>query len=110
MVKTSTLLIISITALGFGTPVACVYFSVYHSFNWIGATLLSLAAIIMAGTMGFFGIVTGPLGKEEIESLSQSEKKKLELMKAHQRATLEDLDDIIEILKDIRDLLKTAGE
>ncbi|MEM2975177.1 MAG: hypothetical protein QXE76_00505 [Candidatus Bathyarchaeia archaeon] len=110
MVKTSTLLIISITALGFGTPVACVYFSVYHNFNWIGTTLLSLAAIIMAGTLGFFGIVTGPLGEQEIEGLSESEKKRLELMRTHQRATLEELDDIIEILKDIRELLKTAGE
>jgi hypothetical protein len=109
-VKISTLLVISIIALGFGTPVACVYFSVYHNFNWMGATLLSLAAIIMAGTLGFFGIVTGPLGQEEIGGLSESERKKLELMRVHQRATLEELDEMIEILKDIRDILKTAGE
>jgi len=32
------------------------------------------------------------------------------MLRAHQRATLEELDDIIEVLKEIRDMLKAAQE
>jgi ribosomal protein L30/L7E len=44
------------------------------------------------------------------ESLKSSEREKLNLLRAHQRATLEELDDVIDMLKEIRDLLKAAHE
>ncbi len=110
MVKTALLLTISIVALGFGTPAVCVYYSVYYGFNSIIAGLVSIASIIMAGGIGFFGIVQGPLGSMSFEGLSESDKRKLDLMRAHQRATLEELDEMVELLREIRDLLKTTGE
>jgi len=109
MAKTAALIALSVIALGLGVPAVCVYFSVYFGFNWIVAGVLAAIALIVAGAVGVVGIVLGPLG-QSFEGLSFSEREKLNAMRAHQRATLEELDDIIGILTEIRDLLKTTEE
>ena len=40
--------------------------------------------------------------------IDKSEREHLKLLRAHQRATLEEFDDIAAILKEIRDLLKAV--
>lgn len=110
MAKTAALIALAVVAIGFGVPIACIYFSVYHEFNVVLAGIITIVALVIAGGIGFFGIVTGPLGELGSEGVSASEREKLNMMRAHQRATLEEMDDIIAVLRDIRDVLKTAEE
>jgi hypothetical protein len=99
---------LSIVAIGFGVPVASIYFSVYHGFNWLIAGIIGFFALIVAG---FLGVVGMAISSEEIpEGINTSERERLNLMRAHQRATLEELDDIIAILKEIRDILKATEQ
>jgi len=109
MARTSVLTALSITLLGFGVPVACIYFSVFHGFNFIVAGIIAFIAIIVAGVLVVVGIA---IGSEELpsETIKPLEREKLNLLRAHQRATLEELDDITDILKEIRDLLRAAQE
>lgn len=109
MVRTSILTALCIILLGFGVPTICIYFSVFHGFNFIVAGLISLLSLIVAGVLAIIGIA---IGSEEIplETIKPSEREKLNLLRAHQRATLEELDDIIGVLEEIRDLLKAAQE
>jgi hypothetical protein len=82
---------------------------VFHGFNFIVAGIIALLALIVAGILAIIGIA---IGSEEMpsETLKPSEREKLNLLRAHQRATLEELDDIIEVLKEIKDVLKSAQE
>jgi len=109
MAKTAALIALSVVAIGLGVPALCLYLSIFYGFSHIVAGIIAVVSLIMAGVMGFFGIVTGPLG-ERFEGPSASEREKLNTMRAHQRATLEEFDDIIAILEDIRDLLKAVEE
>jgi hypothetical protein len=109
MARTSVLTAFCIILIGFGVPTISIYFSVYHGFNFVAAGLIALTALIVAGVLAVIGIA---VGSEEIpsESLKPSEREKLSLLRAHQRATLDELDDVISLLKDIRDVLKAARE
>jgi hypothetical protein len=82
---------------------------VFHGFNFIVAGIIALLALIVAGILAIIGIA---IGSEEVpsETIKPSEREKLNLFRAHQRATLEELDDIIEVLKEIKDVLKSAQE
>ncbi|MGB9756413.1 MAG: hypothetical protein ACPLVJ_01335 [Candidatus Bathyarchaeales archaeon] len=109
MVRTSLLTALCIILIGFGVPTICIYFSVFYEFNVIVAVLIALLALIVAGILAIIGMA---IGSEEVpsETLKPSEREKLNLLRAHQRATLEELDDIIEVLKEIKDVLKSAQE
>jgi len=109
MVRTSILTALCIILIGFGVPTVCIYFSVFHGFNFIAAGIIAVLALIVAGVLALLGMA---IGSEEMpsESLKPSEMEKLNLLRAHQRATLEELDDVIDMLKEIRDLLKAAHE
>lgn len=110
MAKTAALVALSIIALGFGVPAICIYYCVHQGFNIILAGIIAIIALAMAGVIGFFGIIMRPLGQLEPGGISSSEREKLNMLRAHQRATLEELDDIIAILKEIRDVLRAAQE
>jgi len=109
MVRNATLIALSVVAMGFGVPAICVYSSVYYGFNFIAAGVIGFIAILCAAILGFFGIVTGPLGHSGPDT-SAADRKRLDMMRAHQRATLEQLDDINAVLKEIRDILKATAE
>jgi len=109
MVKSATLIALSAIAVGFGVPAVCVYSTIYYGFNFIMAGILAAIALLTAGAITVVGIVLGPLA-QSFEGPSISEREKLGAMRAHQRATLEELDDIIDVLKEIRDALKAAEE
>jgi len=110
LAKTAALVALSIITIGFGVPALSIYYSVFYGFNSILAGIVIIVALTIAGGLGFFGIVTGPLGHVDFGGPSAAEKEKLNMMRAHQRATLEELDDIITILKDIRDVLKATEQ
>ncbi|MGB9756260.1 MAG: hypothetical protein ACPLVJ_00555 [Candidatus Bathyarchaeales archaeon] len=109
MVRTSLLTALCIILIGFGVPTISIYFSVFYGFNVIVAVLIALLALIVAGILAIIGMA---IGSEEVpsETIKPSEREKLNLLRAHQRATLEELDDIIEVLKEIKDVLKSAQE
>jgi len=101
MVRNSTLVAASAAIIGFGVPALSLYVSIQYGFNYIAAAVISLTAIVVGGALIFFGIVTGPLSLGEDQSAG-----KLRMFRAHLRATLEEMDEIIEILTEIRDLLR----
>jgi hypothetical protein len=109
MAKTAALIALSVIAIGFGVPAVCVYSTVYFGFNFIVTGIIAVVALLIAGAIGFFGIIQGPLG-QSFEGPSVSEREKLNAMRAHQRATLEELDDIIGVLTEIRDALKIVED
>lgn len=99
---------LTITLLGFGVPMLSIYFSVFYGFNLIVAGLVATFALIITGIL----VIVGFISSEELpsEKIKPSEMERLNLLRAHQRATLEELDEIVVILKEIRDLLKAAQE
>lgn len=109
MTKTAALIALSTIAIGLGVPALCLYLSVFYGFSYIVAGIIAIVSLLIAGAIGFFGIVSGPLG-ERFEGPSASERQKLNMMRAHQRATLEEFDDIIAVLEEIRDVLKAVEE
>lgn len=107
MVKTAAWLSLSVVAIGLGVPALCFYYTVYHAFNYVAAAIIAIVALLAAGSIGIVGIVLGPLGQE---AAGDSERRRLEMMRAHQRATLEEFDEIIAVLEEIRDVLKEVEE
>jgi hypothetical protein len=111
MARTSILTALCIILLGFGVPAITIYSSVQYGFNSIIAGVIAVFALIVAGVLAVVGMA---LGWEQSDMMSNAvtpeEKEKLNLLRADQRATLEELDDIVAILKEIRDVLKTAQE
>lgn len=96
-------------ALGFGVPGICLYASLFYGFNYVAASIVAIIALIMAGTLVVLGIVQGPLGSVMDDS-GRFERQKLRTLRDHQRATLDELDGIVDVLGDIRDLLKSVEE
>lgn len=109
MVRTSTWIALSVIAIGLGVPAVSVYYSINLGFNYIVAGIIAAIALFAAAGIAVVGIVLGPLG-QLFEGPSISERQKLDAMRVHQRATLEELDDIIDVLKDIREVLKAVEE
>ena len=109
MSRTSTDITIISVFMGMVVPVACIYAVINYGFNNFTAAVIAIAAIILAGGIAIVGIVLGPLGHSD-DGMSRAERDSLRAMRAHQKATLEELDDIIEVLGDIRDILKSVEE
>ena len=109
MIRNSTLIAISAILIGLGGPAIAIYYGVYYGFSHVIAGIIAVTALTIAGSLLFFGIVSGPLGRE-VNMMMTSERRKLNMMRTHLRATLEELDEIIGVLKEIRDLLKGLEE
>jgi hypothetical protein len=109
MVRTSEITALSIILIGFGVPAICIYSSIAYGFNYIVSGLVAFIALVIAGIVVVLGIA---IGSEEIhvDSSRPSEKERMNLLRANQRATLEEMDEINSILKEIRDLLKATQE
>ena len=111
MVRTSVLTALCIILLGFGVPAISIYSSVHYGFNFILAGLISILALIIAGVIAVVGIALGFRDNETLsDTIAPAEREKLDLLRADERATLEELDDIVVVLKEIRDVLKSAHE
>ncbi len=108
MMRTSVLTALCIILLGFGVPAVCVYSSVQYGFNFIVAGIIAGLALLIAGLLAVVGLA---IGSETVSDLvSPSEREKLNALRADQRATLEEMDDIVTILKEIKDVLKATEE
>ena len=110
MAKTSTIMLgLSVIAIGLGVPVACLYASLYYGFNAVITAVISVFALLVAAAIGVIGVVMGPLG-DTGDDMSRADRERLRAFRAHQRTTLEELDDIIAVLGEIKDVLRSVEE
>ena len=111
-VSLAVLGILSVMLMGAGVPIASVYCTIKYGFDPVAATLISFFAVLFAWVLGFFLFVfvfkshASDILREE---MSPRDREKLNLLRSHLRATLEELDEIKVLLGDIRDVLKEAG-
>ena len=98
-----------IIMIGFGVPAVSIYLSVMYNFNFIASSVISVMALIGAGILGLTAFSMG-LFADYSTKLKSSTVDKLNLFRAHQRATLEELDDIISVLEEIKKLLTEASD
>jgi len=104
-----------VVALGFGLPYVALNYMVFHGLSpWIGVPL-AIFGMLGAGLAIIIGL--GMMGEIQFSSWSEKERIQLRLLsekinayRARQRAMLEELDEMVTILREIRDVLKMASE
>jgi hypothetical protein len=110
MSRTSSIMItLSAIAIGLGVPGICLYASLFYGFNYVAAAIVAFMAILVGGGIVIVGVVQGPLGRVFDDS-GRIERHKLSVLRENQRATLEELDEIVDVLGEIRDVLKSVEE
>ncbi|MFB0558577.1 MAG: hypothetical protein ACETVY_05630 [Candidatus Bathyarchaeia archaeon] len=110
MGKTQAVMVgLATVAIGLGVPAACLYATIFYGFHSVTAAIVAIAGIIIGGGIGVVGIVLGPLG-QTFDDTSRVDRERLRAMRAHQRTTLEEMDDIVAVLGEIRDVLKAVEE
>jgi len=110
MSKTSSIMIgVSAIAIGLGVPGICLYASLFYGFNYVAAAIVAFMAVLVGGGIVIIGVVEGPLGRVFDDS-GRIERHKLRVLRENQQATLEELDDIVDVLGEIRDVLKSVEE
>ncbi|HUS77759.1 MAG TPA: hypothetical protein VM050_03750 [Patescibacteria group bacterium] len=110
MAKTSTIVLgLAVIAIGLGVPVACLYATINYGFNGWTAAFISVAGIIIGGGMGIVGVVMGPLGDSGDDSF-RVERERLKALRVQQRTNLEEFDEVVTLLGEIRDALKAVEE
>lgn len=105
--------IIGVIGLGIFVPYFITMQITAGVLNEIIGLIAIIASVIVAGVLGFFGMIF-------FIALSESSYKwrkpkelienRINVYRARQRAMLEELDEIADILKEIRDVLKSVGE
>lgn len=108
----SSLGIFMVLAIGAGVPISAMYFIVKNGFDIIAGTLISIISILTAGVLGLLLIIfVFEEGREKlIHELDYSERERLNILRAETRAVLEEMDDMVKLLEDIRNILKEVGE
>lgn len=110
MSRTSSIMIgVSAIAIGLGVPGICLYASLFYGFNYVAAAIVAFMAVLVGGGIVIIGVVEGPLGRVFDDS-GRIERHKLRVLRENQQATLEELDDIVDVLGEIRDVLKSVEE
>ena len=110
MSKTSSaLIVLSAIAIGLGVPGICLYASLFYGFNFLAAAAVAFMAVLVGGGIAIVGVVQGPLGRVFDDS-GRVERQRLRMLREQQRATLDELDGIVGVLGEIRDLLKAVEE
>jgi hypothetical protein len=93
-------------AIGVIVPLSALYY-VGHGLSVLVASILVFFALAAATILGVVGIgVTA----ETDASDANTDFERVRVLRASQRAMIEELDDIIELLKQIRDSLSPKGE
>lgn len=110
MSRTSSVMIaLSAIAIGLGVPGICLYASLFYGFNYLAAAAVAFMAVLIGGGVIIVGVIEGPLGRVFNDS-GRLERQKLRALRDHQSETLSELDDIVRVLSEIRDLLKSVEE
>ncbi len=91
--------------LGLGVTVAAL-FAIRSGFSSILGTIIIVLSLLIAGVLGVVGIGLS----SELPGIDTEEDERLKTLRAAQRAMIEEMDEMIEILGEIRDTLKSTGE
>ncbi len=101
----------SVIAIGFGVPYFSLRAVITHAIpEWMGL-IIAVAAILSSAILGIVCYATAATAFEELSS-PQRERElehKLKVYRARQRALLEEFDEIVSLLREMRDILKQAG-
>ncbi|RLF24417.1 MAG: hypothetical protein DRN15_03260 [Thermoprotei archaeon] len=104
-------LMVSVVAIGLGVPYFSLRAMAEHVISeWMGLAI-AIVALLVAGTLGFFGFVFfkgEPFAVAHASSRERELELKIKSYRARQRALLEEMDEVVKILRDIRDLLRQA--
>ena len=100
---------LTVIALGVVFPMFLIHYMVVYGLVWYVALPLIVLSLIGAGILGVVGFAI-VLESEPIKTPKSDRllAEKLRIMRARQRALLEELDEIVELLREIRDILKSV--
>lgn len=101
---------LTVIALGVVFPMFLIHYMVVYGLVWYVALPLIVLSLIGAGILGVVGFTLifewgAPIRTPKSDRLLAE---KLRIMRARQRALLEELDEIVELLREIRDILKSV--
>ncbi len=101
---------LSVMAIGLGVPYFLITYTLNYNLNIIVTGIVSGIAVIGGCILGI--VVTALIFSEGRSLLvdTRQEIEKLNVYRAQARAMLEEMDEVLQILTDIRDLLKSLGE
>ena len=108
MIKNAELIAITSIAIGVGVPAICLWASYTYGLNTMLAVILSGVAVVVSALIALTGVTLGPLGSDD--GSSSYDRQRLEILRESNRSTLEEIDDIVKVLEEIRDALKLVEE
>jgi len=72
------------------------------------AGAIAFVAVLIGGAIMIVGITTGPLG--EMDNSGEIDRERLRVLRNQQKASLEEMDEMIVVLAEIRDALKSVED
>ena len=99
---------LSTISIGLGVPIVCLYFVVNYGFHYWMAGAIAFVAVLIGGAIMIVGITTGPLG--EMDNSGEIDRERLRVLRNQQKASLEEMDEMIVVLAEIRDALKSVED
>jgi len=99
---------ISTISIGLGVPFVCLYFVVNYGFDYWVAGIIAFMAVLVGGGIIIVGMTAGPLSEEG--DYGEIDRERLRILKSQQMAALEEMDDMVNILSEIRDALKSVED
>lgn len=91
--------------IGTGVTVAALY-AMQEGFNDILGTIVIVVALLISGVLGVVGMGLS----SELPGMGRGEDETIRTLRASHRALLEEMDEMIDLLTDIRNTLSHAGE
>jgi len=108
MSKNADLIAITSIAIGLGVPAISLWASYTYGLNTMLAAILSGLAVVASALIALTGVTLGPLGNDD--GSGPYDRQRLEILRESNRSTLEEIDDIVKVLEEIRDALKAVEE
>ena len=103
MGKNAELIVMASIAIGLGVPAISLWASYTYGLNILHTSILSGLAIVLAGSIVLMGVIEGPLRRDYDDR--SYDRQRLEILRENNRATLEEIDEIVKVLEEIRDAL-----
>ena len=108
MGKNADLIAMTSIAIGLGVPAISLWASYTYGLNTMFTVILSGVAVVIGASIALTGVVLGPLGSDD--GSYSYDRQRLEILRETNRSTLEEIDDIVKVLEEIRDALKAVEE
>ncbi len=103
--KTQLLMLVPSALIGLGLPVA-VLFAIVSGMDALLGTIVIVISLLVAGALGVVGLgVTTAL-----PGTGGGEDETARTLRASQRAMIEEMDELVDLLSQIRDTLRSTGD